>query len=174
MKDMKTKKLAFSAIMCALGCIILYLGAIIEVIDMSMAAIASFIIVVCMIEIGGYIPTLVYVATSLLSFLLLPNKTVVLIYLLFFGFYPIAKKYIEKTGRILSPILKVVTFNLLLFLYILIAEKLFYVKLDSIEFYLIILLNIIFFTFDFALTVFVTAYVVKLRKRLRIDSFFKK
>ena len=160
--------------MSALGCAILYLGSLIEVMDMSMAAIASFIVVICMIEVGGYSPYLVYAATSLLSFLLLPNKTVVLIYLMFFGFYPIIKKHLEKTGRIWSPILKLITFNALLFLYMIVAEKLLHISLEEIEFYLIILLNVIFFTLDFALTVFVTAYVVKYRKRLQIDRFFRK
>ncbi len=171
---MNAKKISFCAIMSALGSAILYLGSLIEVMDMSMAAIASFIVVICMIEMGGYAPWLVYAATSLLSFLLLPNKTVVLIYVLFFGFYPIIKKHLEKLGRIWSFVLKFITFNILLFLYMIIAEKLLHISLGEIEFYLVILLNVIFFTLDFALTVFVTAYVVKYRKRLQIDRFFKK
>ena len=171
---MNAKKISFCAIMCALGCAILYLGSLIEVMDMSMAAIASFLVVICMIEMGGYAPVLVYASTSLLSFLLLPNKTVVLIYLMFFGFYPIIKKHLEKLGRIWSLVLKLVTFNTLLFLYMIIAEKLLHISLEPVEFYLVILLNIIFFTLDFALTVFVTAYVVKYRKRLQIDRFFRK
>ena len=160
--------------MSALGCAILYLGSLIEVMDMSMAAIASFLVVICMIEMGGYAPLLVYASTSLLSFLLLPNKTVVLIYLMFFGFYPIIKKHLEKLGRIWSLVLKLITFNALLVLYMIVAEKLLHISLEPVGLYLVILLNVIFFTLDFALTVFVTAYVVKYRKRLQIDRFFRK
>ena len=171
---MNAKKISFCAIMSALGCAILYLGSLIEVMDMSMAAIASFLVVICMIEMGGYAPLLVYASTSLLSFLLLPNKTVVLIYLMFFGFYPIIKKHLEKLGRIWSLILKLITFNALLVLYMIVAEKLLHISLEPVGLYLVILLNVIFFTLDFALTVFVTAYVVKYRKRLQIDRFFRK
>ncbi|MBR6682071.1 MAG: hypothetical protein IKL40_03705 [Clostridia bacterium] len=171
---MNAKKISFCAIMSALGCAILYLGSLIEVMDMSMAAIASFLVVICMIEMGGYAPLLVYASTSLLSFLLLPNKTVVLIYLMFFGFYPIIKKHLEKLGRIWSLVLKLITFNALLVLYMIVAEKLLHISLEPVGLYLVILLNVIFFTLDFALTVFVTAYVVKYRKRLQIDRFFRK
>ena len=44
---MNAKKISFCAIMSALGCAILYLGSLIEVMDMSMAAIASFLVVIC-------------------------------------------------------------------------------------------------------------------------------
>ncbi len=168
-----SSKISFSAMMCALSCVILTLGSFIELLDMSMAALASFIIVVCMIELGGYMPHLVYSVTSVLSFLLLPNKTVVLIYVLFFGFYPIVKRYLEQIPRLLSWISKFAVFNILLSLYIHLAKVLFMFDIDTVKVYIVLLLNVIFFTLDMALTLFVVAYANRFRKLLRIDKFFK-
>lgn len=167
------KKTSFSAILCALGVIILFLGSVIEIIDITTAALSSFLIVVCMIELGGYMPFLVYIATSVLSFLLLPNKTVVVMYVLFFGFYPILKKYIEKTPYILSWVIKFATFNAVFFVYYFVATKLFSVSLEQLKIYIVLLLNVIFFTFDLALSLFVTAYVKKFRTLLQVHRFFK-
>jgi len=169
----KSQKLSFSAIMCALGVVILLVGSIIELVDITMAAIASFLIIICMIELGGYMPWLVYAVTSALGFLLLPNKTVMMIYILFFGFYPILKNYFERLSPIFSWIAKFVVFNIAVVFYYLVIEKLFYVNADSVKSYLLVLVNVIFFTFDLTLTLFVTAYVRKLRKLFQIHKFFK-
>ena len=94
-----SKRIAFSSVLCALGVVVMFLGSIFEIVDITMAAMASFFIVVCMIELGGYMPLCVFFATAALAFLLLPNKTVVIFYAMFFGFYPILKRYFERTGK---------------------------------------------------------------------------
>ena len=168
-----TKKLSFSAITCALGVILLFMGAIIETVDISMAALASFLIIACMIEMGGYYPLLVYLATATLSFLLLPNKTVVLIYGMFFGFYPIIKKYLERLPIAMCWIAKITVFNVVIALYYIFLRDVLFPNVEGIKIYLFILLNIIFVTLDITQTLFVTAYVRKFRRLLGIHRFFK-
>ncbi len=167
------QKLSFSAIICALGVVILFLGSVIEVIDITMAAMASFLIIVCMIEVNGYMPLLVYTATSTLAFLLLPNKTVVLIYALFFGFYPILKNRLERLPFALSWISKFAVFNVVIGIYYVFAKKLLFPDIDSIRLYIALLVNVIFFTLDLAQTLFVTAYVKRFRRLFGIHRFFK-
>ena len=70
----KTKKIALSAILAALGVIILYLGALVDVLDLSVAILASFLILFCTAELGYSTALSVWLVTSLLSLLLLPNK----------------------------------------------------------------------------------------------------
>jgi len=168
-----TKKIAFSSIMCAFGVAVMSIGSFIDTLDITMACICSFIVAVCMIELGGNIPLLVYASTSVLSFLLLPNKSVSLIYILFFGFYPIFKRTAEKLPRLIGWILKFALFNVLIAIYYVAAVKLFHIELESIKIYVVLLLNIIFFSLDIALSLFVTAYVLRFRKILRINKFFK-
>ncbi len=167
------RKLSFSAILCALGVVILFIGSMIEVVDISMAALASFLITVCMIEISGAMPFTVYLATSVLSFILLPTKTVSIIYVMFFGFYPILKNYIERLGFWLSWIAKFAAFNVISLVYYYIAKSFFFPAIEDLRLYVLIILNVVFFTFDLALTFFVTAYVTRFRKMLRISNYLK-
>lgn len=159
--------------MCALSCILLSLGALIEVLDITSAALASFIVVIAVIELGGYYPFLLYLSTSVLSFLILPNKTVAFIYILFFGFYPILKKHLEKLRPLFSFIAKAVIFNGLIFIYYSFIKQFLLYDTNMAKILLIGSLNVIFFTLDFTLTLFVTAYVRRFRQLLQINRFFK-
>ncbi len=172
-KKSPAKNIAFSAILCALGVIIMFLGAVIETIDITMAALASFLVVVCMIEIGGYMPFLVFASTATLSMLLLPNKTVAVIYVMYFGFYPILKKYLERLPILFSWIAKFIVFNIAIMLYYIFLKDVLFPDIDSIKLYLVLLLNVIFFTLDMAQTLFITAYVRRFRRLLGIHRFFK-
>lgn len=159
--------------MCALGVIVLFLGAIIEVVDITMAAMASFIIIICVIELGGYWPFLVFSATAVLSFLLLPNKAVVLIYVLYFGFYPIIKKHLERLPRIFSLLAKIAVFNIAILLYYLLLRDVLFADFGSTKWIIVVLFNVIFASLDLVQTMFVTAYVKKFRRTLQIHRFFK-
>lgn len=108
----KTKKIAIAAILAAFGVVILYLGALIEVLDLSVALLASFLILFCMVELGKSASLAVYLITALLSLLLLPNKSPALLYAAIFGYMPITKFLFEKTYRWLSWLLKLLLFNI--------------------------------------------------------------
>ena len=82
--------------LCALGVVILGLGAVIEVLDITVAVIASLLTVYAVIEIGGVYPWLIWIVTSTIALLLLPLKTPVLFYALLTGYYPILKQKIER------------------------------------------------------------------------------
>ena len=92
----QVKYLTVSAMLCALGIVILGLGAVIEVLDITVAVIASLLTVYAVIEIGGAYPWLIWIVTSTIALLLLPLKTPVLFYALLTGYYPIIKQKIER------------------------------------------------------------------------------
>ena len=94
-----TRDLAVCAMLSALGVVLLYLGSFVEIMDMAMAAIASFAVIITVIEYGKGAPWAVYGVTSILSLILLPQKTPAAFYALFFGFYPIIKEKIERKRR---------------------------------------------------------------------------
>ena len=71
----RTKYLTVCAMLCALSVIILSLGSLIEVLDISVAVFASLLCIYAVIEIGGAYPWLVWLVTSVLALLLLPQKT---------------------------------------------------------------------------------------------------
>ena len=155
----------------ALGVILLYVGSVIQVADLSMAVLASLLCVFAVIEYGKTAPWLVFGVTSVLSLVLLPQKTPAVVYTLFFGFYPILKERFEKFDRIRCIVFKELVFNAALIV-ILVAMKFLFLEFTDIPFMLyliaIVLCEAVFLVYDFALTRLISLYVYKLRKRFRI------
>jgi len=75
MKDTKRsiKRLTVSAMLVALGVVVLWLGSMVDVLSISMAVIASLFGVFALLEYGKGTPWLVFAATGILSLLLLPQ-----------------------------------------------------------------------------------------------------
>lgn len=94
--SVQVKYLTVSAMLSALGVVILGLGSIIEVLDITVAVFASLLVTYAVIEIGGAYPWLIWVVTSVIALLLLPLKTPVLFYAFLTGYYPILKQKIER------------------------------------------------------------------------------
>lgn len=109
----RIKKLTLSAICAALGVVIMYLGSLIEVLDLTTVFMASLLIVFLQIELSGIWPWLAWGVTSVLAVMLLPNKFCAFEYAFFGGIYPLIKYYLEKLPRRLAYALKMVAFNLL-------------------------------------------------------------
>lgn len=170
----KTKKLSISSIACALGVIILYIGSVLNVLDLTMAAITSVLVVFAVIELGGYYPYAIYTVTAILSLLLLPQKFPALIYALFAGIYPIFKAMFERLHYIVSWTLKLSLFNTGLILIILISEYVFKIPDTGMGFAISVfaLANVTFVIFDIALTRLITLYLVKIRKKLGFKDLF--
>ena len=167
-----TRRLALCAMLSALGVVMLYFGAMIEVVDISMAVIASLLCVFAVIEYGGAYPWMVFGVTAVLSILLLPNKTPAAMYAVFFGFYPIIKEKFEAKPRVVSWVLKELVFNValavlgLLLRYVLIVGE---VSINPI--YVVVLVVAaegVFVMYDIALTRIISLYIFRLRKRFRI------
>lgn len=166
----RTKKVALCAMLSALGVVVLYLGAIVEVIDISMAVIASLFAVAAVIECGGLFPWAVYGVTGILSVVLLPSKLPAVMYLLFFGFYPIIKEKIERIkNRVVMWTVKEIVFNICLLLLMLIA-KWFMLDPEGLLVFEVIffcLANVTFVLYDIALTRLISLYIFKIRKKFR-------
>ncbi|MBQ8415612.1 MAG: hypothetical protein IJX13_01730 [Clostridia bacterium] len=167
------KALTVSAMLCALGVIILALGSFIEVIDLSVAVIASLLTVYAVIELRGAYPWLIWLVTSIVAFLLLPLKTPVLFYAMLAGYYPILKEKIEKKPLLISWALKlcVLTASLIV-IYLLFIAFLPEMLAGFEAWYLLLGLyaacTVVFVLYDVCLTQLITFYLVKLQKRFRI------
>ena len=170
--EYSTNKLTVCAMLAALGVVLLYAGSLIEVLDISMAVIASLLYVIAVIEYGGSAPWLIYGVTAILSALLLPNKTPALLYVVFFGFYPILKEKLEKKPRVICWVLKEITFNVCLVVLALATYFLFTVKDNALinpitVAIALVLCEAVFILYDIALTRLISFYIVNIRKRLK-------
>ncbi len=169
----RTKYLTLCAMLCALGVIILALGALIEVLDISVSVIASLLCVYAVIEMGRGYPWLVYAVTAVLSVLLLPQKTPALFYALFAGYYPILKEKLERLRRPIATVLKLVIFHAALGAMVATALLFFPGSLqiqDKLWYFaaLYVLGVICFILYDIALSRLITFYLFRLRNRFRI------
>ena len=182
----KTKQLTISALLSAMGIALLFIGMIIETLDLTMAALTSFFCIFAVIEIGGAFPWLIYSVTGVLAVILMPQSLSGWFYLLFFGYYPIIKERIEKLKKPVCWTLKVIILNLALALSVLAAYLLFFGQTDSKslldaftlvfgesdagEFTAIavyVLANVTFIVYDIALTKLITVYFLKIKPKLK-------
>ena len=166
-----TRRLAASAVLSALGVVLLTVGAFVSVLDLSMAAIASLTVVFAVIELKGKYPYLVYFVTSVLSLLLLPSKAPALLFALFAGYYPILKAWLEgRFSRTVSWLFKILTFTVAFALIAFVSIKVFTLfELTWQWWYAAALAFVVavFVLYDIALTRLITAYLLRWRRRFR-------
>ena len=170
------KRIVVCGALVALSVIILYLGCAIEVLDLTMSAIVSLLVVVIVIEMGYNYAWLAYVATSILSILILPQKTPAIFYACFMGFYPIIKSYVERIGSsLIRWTIKLVTGNAAIGLMLLLMSYFVPDELESIGIVVITyLLGVAAFVlYDIALTKLITLYFRMIRDRIKIYKFLK-
>lgn len=179
----KTKKLTASAVLAAMGVVLLMLGAI-EVLDISMAALASFFCIFAVIELGRGYSFMIYAVTGILSVVLLPQSLAGWFYIIFFGYYPILKEIFEKLSKTVAWILKLLIFNIAVTAYSVVFFFMFSAqfqqtvaeisgliggaKVGVVAVVLVYaVLNVVFIIYDIALTRLITLYFVKLRRKFR-------
>ena len=170
----QTKHLTVSAMLCALGVILLMLGSFVEVIDASVAVIASLLCVYAVIEIGGMYPWLIWAVTSVIGVLLIPQKTPALFYALFAGYYPMLKEILERKFRpqIAIP-LKLAAFHVSLALMYGVLRLFLPAQLEGLVIgWMLLALYVaavaVFLIYDYALTKLISGYLFKWRKYFRL------
>ena len=169
-------RIVVTGVLVALSVIILYLGCAIEVLDLTMSAIVSLLVVVIVIEMGYKYAWFAYVATAVLSLVLLPQKTPAIFYTCFMGFYPIIKSHVERFGSALVRwTIKLIAGNAaLIAMFVLIS----YFVPDEFDGGLLLVGTYIlglaaFVMYDVALTKLITFYFIKLRDRIKIYKFLR-
>jgi len=162
--------LALGGVLTALNIIILYMSVLLNFNNLFFLFIASCITVTTIIMTNKKIAFISYLATSLLSlFLLSANIGVVIVYILIFGSYPFIKLFLESCRN--APIeflLKLLYINLGVLVSFLLYSKLF-ADIFAFKFsviILIIVLQVLFIVYDYALTTYV-AFASKKFKTLR-------
>ncbi len=167
------RNLTVSAMLCALGVLILALGAVIEVVDLSVAVIASLLCVYAVIEIGGAYPWLIWIVTSITSLLLLPAKTPVVFYALLAGYYPILKEKIERLSLVPAYLLKWAVASVSCVAIWAVSVLFMPALLEGFDVWWLLLLLYaamiaVFFLYDYCLSGLITFYFRRLQKRMHL------
>lgn len=181
----KTKRLTVSALLCALGAVLLCAGRLFDgTMDLSMAALASLIAVWAAEELGGYYPWLIWLVTSVLALIIMPYNSAAWEYLLFAGVYPMLRVLLEKVPLVARVLIKQVLFNAVIALGVLVLWQLLFPTAQSYPAALGLFLggegvhwgfsvavgitaNLAFVLYDFVIGRFIKAYRIRLRDKFR-------
>lgn len=184
----QSAKTAIGGMTAALS-VVLMLPTVMGLWTYALPAFAGILIMFAIIELDKKWALGIYVAVSILSLILLPNKEAAVFYACFFGHYPIIKALVEgkRIPRALEYIIKIVIFNISVLAAALIMVKVFGMPLAEllgtegetswwVEFAVPLTLlvgNITFIAFDYLLTMSVVIYLNKWQRRFRKMFPFK-
>ncbi|MBE6572718.1 MAG: hypothetical protein E7656_10765 [Ruminococcaceae bacterium] len=175
------KKTATGAILAATATVLLIIGGVFEILDMTAAAIASVAILVAYVEFGAKTSLGIFATSAVLSLILFPLASSTIYFVLVLGYYPILKFTLEKKLsklKWLATLLKFAAFNggcgVVLFIFskiygldaVLAEFELGIVTGESVMITLFVMLNIFFIMFDMLLNSLAVIYVKLLRKRI--------
>jgi hypothetical protein len=127
------------------------------------------------LEIDKKWATVVYLSVSILSLLLIADKEAAVMYVAFFGYYPIIKQPIEKyLNNYLCWIVKFLIFNASVIASYMLLIYVFNLNFDDFGDFtktalvlMYIAFNAVFVLYDIALTRMITAYISRWQKYFR-------
>lgn len=181
----KTKKLTLGAMLAAMGAVLLLLGSLFQVLDLSMAALASFVCIIAVIELGSGWAWMIYGVVGVISVLLRPTSFAPWVYVAFLGYYPIIKEKMEKLKKPVAWVIKMICFNAALILCCVAVYFMFTAEppANMFDFFNTLLgvpgagtamaiglyafVNFVFVIYDIALTRLISTYIFRLRDKFR-------
>ena len=170
----KSGKIALGGLLTALGVVLMFLTGLIPIGTYALPAIAGVLLIVAVIEIGAKWAWMIYAAVAVLSLLFAADKEAALLFVLFFGYYPVLKSFLERiSNKVLSWISKFAVFNVavvacffLVVNFLQLPEDSFTVFGIYLPWVFLILGNAVFLIYDIALSGLVATYVEKLHHRV--------
>ena len=171
----RSQQVALCGVVAALCTVLLFMTGMFPFSTYALPALAGLLMVTVAVETGPSWAFTLYVAVSILSFIMTPDKEAMLMFVMFFGHYPITKFQLEKVKpKILSVLLKFICFNACIVVSYFIIIYLFRMQEILAEFgefgkysvYILLGLgNLLFVAYDFALTQITRAYIYWFRPR---------
>lgn len=159
--NVKTRNLTLGALFSALAVVLLYIASVWPTGQLGLTAVASLFVAAAIIESGLSFGIYVYVVSSIIAFLLVPNRMTAFLFILFFGYYPILKSLIERKGHLVIQILlKLAVFNLSLTLIWILFHELFLglIPFDLYPVFIYLIGNVVFLLYDYGFSKLVWLY----------------
>ncbi len=160
-----TKRLARLAILAALGVALLLLGSWLPAGRLALVALSSLPVCVALMMAGMKWSLAVFAVTAGLGALLYPGAAVIM-YVAFFGYYPIAKSLFERIhNRTLGWVCKFALYSFAFVVYWLLAKALFTFTGGELAWYVLYPLGAaVFFLYDLAYSSLIRFYLVKIAR----------
>lgn len=164
--------MALCGVATALCVAVMFGSGIVPVLTYTLPALCGFLIMLISMAVGKGSGWTVFVASALLSLITTPDKECAVMFVAFFGYYPVLKFSIEKIkSKFGKTVLKFLVFNVAIVLSQIIVVKILGVPIEPDNFLgkwlvpvLLILANILFVAYDFALSQIEKIYYLKWKK----------
>ena len=171
----KSLRVAVCGLAAALSVTLMFFGGVVYVFAYAVPMLLGLISVMIKKTFGTPSAVFVYVAVSLLSLILVPEKESVMMFVLFFGYYPIIRESFEKIkSKVIRYVLKLILFNASLTVIELICVFIFGIPFFEDGVFsagLLIgfaaVMNFVFVMYDFLLRMFLILYEKKIEKRIK-------
>lgn len=168
-------KVALGGVIAALSLLLMLAAGVTTSLVYAIPMITGAFLMVLVIEFGAGFAGLEYLAISIISMLLLGNKEAAIMYVAFFGYYPIIKSFIERhLGKLFGWIIKYIIFNISMVAAYFVVSKIFMITFDDMEMFgkyaMLVLLaagNALFVLYDIMLTRLVTIYIYRWQKYIK-------
>ena len=171
-----SRQIALGGVFSALCMVLMFLTGLVPFSSYAFPAIAGAMLTVVVLESGTKFALLAYAGVSLLSILVVPDRDAALIFVVFFGYYPIIKEKLERLpARWLEISAKLALFNTAVFGGYAVAIRLLGMAeltedMGELAQYsllvFVVVSNITFLVYDLALTRYIIIYLHHLRKKL--------
>ena len=167
-------KIAVGGIMAALSLVFLFLLSVFPSATLAAPAVAGILTVLAVLELNKKWALGVFSATAILSVLIIPSKEAAILYVVFFGYYPVLKSVLESriSKKWLEIIIKTVFFCVVMLISYALMIKFVGIEFEEIDKYgmaavpvLLIMGAVAFIGYDYCLTLFVSEYIRKWQKR---------
>lgn len=169
-------KVALGGICSAVCLLAMFCSGFLPMLGYTIPTFAGFMMVVMIVETDKNWAIATYCAVSLLCIFVTPNYESTLLFILFMGYYPIMKFYLDqKKNKLLVRAVKFAVFNAAVILFYL-AFKFIFTAVDMLEGmemfgrYAVLVLwlfaNLFFLIYDYALTQLINIYVNWFRKKI--------
>ena len=168
-------KAALIGILAALSTLVMFFTGIIPVATLALPAIAGCLLIPVVAEVGISWGFGTFAVCAGLSFLLAPDREAALLYLLFFGYYPVLTGVLDRVkNKTLRYVLKLLIFNAAVVTETLLAVFVLGIPWETVEFLgkatplvLLLLANLVFVLYDRALNGLIALYFRKFSSQVR-------
>lgn len=171
----KSVKAAFCGLASALCIALMFTGSLFYIFAYAVPMLLGLVTLMLNKTFGKGYAIYLYISTSVLSLLFVPEKETVMMYVLFFGYYPVIKPYMEKIKiRFIPFLLKLILFNISVFAIEIICVYVFAIPFfedgvfsSAMLIFFAAAMNISFVMYEMLLQKFSVLYEMKIEKRIK-------
>lgn len=177
----KSYKIALGGIVSALCLLTMFLTGVIPILSILLPMVAGILMMIIVVEVSIKWAFLTYLSVSILAMIVTFDKEAVLLFIMFFGHYPIIRFKIDAIkSKITRNLLKFSVFNICVLSFFWLTTYLlgltaFLDEINDIGKYggliMIGFVNFIFLLYEYNLDIFYEMYIKRLKPILKSNSF---